>query len=81
MRHIGTPDGRWLTRSPSRIASVVALAGLFVVGIQVVGLPSGGAASPGSTDTGFSEPFAGTPQYEHVAPTEVSDQDRLNQPL
>ena len=69
-------DGRWLARRPSRLATVVALAGLFVVGVQAVGLQAGGAAAPG-----FAEPFAGTPQYQGVAPTEISYQSQVNQPL
>ena len=51
------------------------------MGIQAIGLQDGGAALQGSSDTGFSEPFAGTPQYEVVAPTEMSRQGQLNQPL
>jgi len=81
MQHIGTPDGHWLTGRSLRTATVVALVGLFVIGTQAVGLQTGGAAEPGYSDTGFPEPFAGTPQYERVAPTEISDQGQLNQPL
>ena len=81
MPHIGTPDGTWLTGRPSRVAAVVALVGLFVVAMQAVGPRAAGAATSGSPETGFAEPFAGTPQYERVAPTEISDQGQLNQPL
>ncbi|HXB37756.1 MAG TPA: hypothetical protein VNU75_08625 [Acidimicrobiales bacterium] len=62
-------------------ASVVALAGLFVVGIQSVGLQGVGAAAHISEDTGFSEPFSGTPQFEHVAPTEMTESAQLNRPI
>jgi hypothetical protein len=81
MKHIGIPDEHWLARGRSRVATVAALVGLFAVGIQAVGIQAGAAAVPRSSDTGFSEPFAGTPQYEHVAPTEISHQGQLNQPL
>jgi hypothetical protein len=34
-----------------------------------------------SEETGFSPPFSGTPQYEHVAPKEMSDSRQLNRPI
>lgn len=81
MRDVGTRGGHRLTSRPARIASVVALACLFVVGIQSVGLQAADAATHASEDTGFSEPFSGTPQYEHVAPTEMTDSGQLNRAI
>jgi hypothetical protein len=63
------------------IASVVALAGVFVMGTEFVGLQGAGAAARTSEDTGFSAPFSGTPQYEHVAPTEMTESAQLNRPI
>ena len=81
MEHLRAGGGHWLTRCPSRIASAAVLAGLLVVGIQSVGLQGVDAATHGSEDTGFSAPFSGTPQYEYVAPTELTDSSQLNQPI
>jgi hypothetical protein len=81
MDHAGTRGRHRLTGCRSMIASVVALAGLFVVGIQSVGLQAANAAAHTSEDTGFSEPFSGTPQYEHVAPTEMTESAQLNRPI
>ena len=63
------------------IASVVALAGLFVMGTEFAGLQAANAAAHTSEDTGFSTPFSGTPQYEHVAPTEMTESGQLNRPI
>jgi hypothetical protein len=81
MEHFETCGRRGLTRSPKGIVSVMALAGLFVLGIGSVGLQGAGAATHGSEGTGFSPPVSGTPQYEHVAPPELSDSRQLNRPL
>jgi hypothetical protein len=81
MQRIGRGGRHWLTRCASTIAWGVALAGLFVVGIQSVGLQGAYAATHPSEDTGFSAPFSGTPQYEHVAPTEMNHSGQLNQPI
>jgi hypothetical protein len=63
------------------IASVVALAGVFVMGTEFAGLQAANAAAHTSEDTGFSTPFSGTPQYEHVAPTEMTESGQLNRPI
>jgi hypothetical protein len=81
MEHFGARGRQGLTRCPTRIISVVALAGLFVVGTATAGLQEAGAATHLSEETGFSLPFSGTPQYEHVAPTEISDSHQLDRPL
>jgi len=81
MEHFGTGGQRGLTRCPTRIISVVTLAGLFVVGIGSVGLQGADAATQTSEETGFSPPFSGTPQYEPVAPAEMSDSRQLNRPI
>lgn len=47
----------------------------------VVGQDAAGAAAPNATDTGFPEPFLGTPQYAYVAPTKLDDADQLNEPI
>jgi hypothetical protein len=64
----------------SRVATVVALVGLLAV-TEPVATQAAGAAVRGSSDTGYAEPFAGTPQFEYVAPPEISDQSQLNQPI
>ncbi len=80
MPHIGEPrDHPW--RGRSRVRAVVAFAGLVFVGIRAVALPAADAATSTGDDTGFSEPFSGTPQYEHVAPTEITDSGQLNRPV
>jgi hypothetical protein len=81
MEHFGTCGRRGLTASPKRTISVVALAGLFVLGIGSVGLQGAAAATHASEESGFSAPFSGTPEYEHVAPKEMSDSDQLNRPI
>jgi len=59
----------------------VALAGVFVMGTEFAGLQAANAAAHTSEDTGFSTPFSGTPQYEHVAPTEMTESGQLNRPI
>lgn len=84
MEHAGTSGGRRSSKGPARPAAVIALAGLFVVGSLSVGLGTAAAATPvthATEDTGFSAPFSGTPQYEHVAPTEMTASDELNRPI
>ena len=64
----------------SKLTMAVALAGvclLSFVGVQVAS-PQVAAAS---TDTGFTVPFSGTPQYEYLAPTEITNPSQLNQPI
>jgi len=34
-----------------------------------------------TSDTGFPQPFAGAPQYESLAPTELTNRGHLNQPI
>jgi hypothetical protein len=65
----------------SRIAPVLASAAVFVVGIQSVAVQGANAATRPSEDTGFSPPVSGTPQYEHVAPTQMTDSRQLNRPI
>ena len=35
----------------------------------------------GSADTGFGEPYAGSPEYEHLAPGQVEGSDQLHLPI
>jgi hypothetical protein len=79
--HFGTRGRQGSTRCPTGIISVVALAGLVVVGIGSAGLQGAATAAPTSEGTGFSPPFSGTPEYERVAPTEMSDSRQLNRPI
>ncbi len=62
----------------------MALAGasLFSLGtIQATGYGAAGAVTPEVSNTGFTQPFSGTPQYEHLAPTEIRGSGQLNQPI
>ena len=52
-----------------------------LVGIQAAGHGAAGAVTPTTTDTGFTSPFSGTPQYEHLAPTEITNPAQLHQPI
>jgi hypothetical protein len=64
----------------SKLMTVVALAGISLlsfVGVQVARPQVAGA----STDTGFTFPFSGTPHYESLAPTEITNPSQLNQPV
>ena len=85
MQGIATPrtHQRPTTRR-SRLTMAVALAGVSVfslVGIQAAGHGAAGAVTPATTDTGFTSPFSGTPQYEHLAPTEITNPAQLHQPI
>lgn len=81
MQHVGTPRDRQLAWRPYRVATFLALAGLLLPATLSVSLPGAAASTRTSEDTGFSAPFSGTPQYEHVAPTEMTDTVQLNRPL
>ncbi len=85
MQGIATPRTHHgpITRR-SRVTMAVALAGVSVfslVGIQAAGHGAAGAVTPTTTDTGFTSPFSGTPQYEHLAPTEITNPAQLHQPI
>lgn len=80
MQYTGARRDHRVAWRPGRVATFVALAGV-VVGIQSVSLQGADAATHTPEDTGFSEPFAGTPQYEHVAPTEMTDPAQLNRAI
>jgi len=59
---------------------VVVLAGAVlssVVGVQVATAGPAGAVS----STGFSFPFSGTPRYEYLGPTELTDPAQLHQAI
>ena len=66
-------------RVPAGVLLVVACCLLAVTGL----LPAtaGAAAGASGTGTGFSQPFAGTPWYQHLAATPIGAPDRLNQPI
>lgn len=71
------------TRRRSKIAAV-ALAGVSLfsfVGIRGAGHEAAAAVGQAVTDTGFTSPFSGTPRYEHLAPTEITNRRQLNEPI
>ena len=68
-------DGRSGCGRSSHSSSVVG------PGFLGVGSQAGASSGPVSSSAGFAEPFAGTPQFEHVAPTEIANEGQLNQPL
>lgn len=70
---------RWM-RWPS-IAAAVAVFGLCLVAAPSVNHAGADTTTPLPNNTGFSEPFLGTPQYAYVAPTELTDPSQLNQPI
>ena len=65
----------------SKVAAAVVLAGVTLVGIQVVSHERAVALTHATSDTGFTEPFSGTPQYEYLAPTELHGSGQLNRPI
>ena len=72
------------TSRRSRVTAAMALAGasLFSLGtIQATGYGAAGAVTPEVSNTGFTQPFSGTPQYEQLAPTEIRGSGQLNQPI
>ncbi len=70
----------WSTARTSKAFSFLA-AGLFAMGVQAICLSGADAAPTASNDTGFSLPVAGNPKYLDVAPTEITDDSQLNQPI
>ena len=85
MQRNGTSGSRHgSTKRRSRVTTAVALAGVSVfslVGIQVAGHQVAGAVTQAPTGTGFTIPFSGTPQYQHLAPTEIANPGQLHQPM
>ncbi len=85
MQRIRTSAGRTgATKRRSKVTAAMALAGasLFSLGaIQASGYGVAGAVIPDNSATGFTQPFSGTPQYEHLAPTQVRGSGQLNQPI
>jgi hypothetical protein len=47
---------------------------------QLVRLPAVSKSS-GSADSGFGHPYAGSPEYEHLAPTQVGSSEQLHAPI
>ena len=69
-----------------RVNGAVALAlvgvSLFsVVTTQVAGLPAAQAATSNPVNTGFAQPFAGTPRYQRFAAAQTVSCKQLNQPI
>ncbi|MEU3010422.1 hypothetical protein [Nocardia asteroides] len=62
-----------------------ALSVLAVLGACLLALasaqPVAGQPTANTGESGFAIPFAGAPTYEHVAPTQLTGPDQLNQPL
>jgi len=68
----------------SKVTTAIVVAGvtlLSLVGIQGAGQQLAGAGTRPGTNTGFTSPFSGTPQYERLAPTEITNPGQLNQPI
>jgi len=65
----------------TKACAVVGLAFVPLLGIQAAAQLSAGANAPSGTDTGFVSPFSGAPQFEHLAPTEITSPSQLNQPI
>jgi hypothetical protein len=84
LQRVGTSVSRPRSiKRRSRLTTAVALAGLSLlcsVGMQVAGREMVGAVAA-TGDTGFAQPFAGEPQYEHLGPTEVTRRGQLNRPI
>ena len=57
--------------------SVPAIA-LAAVALTAIAMP---AVAVGDARTGFAQPYAGTPRYEHVAPTQATRNAQVNAPL
>ena len=62
------------------LLTVVAISVATAAGLLVTGPRSVQAASP-PDNTGFSQPFSGTPRYLYLAPTQVGAQGQVNRPL
>jgi hypothetical protein len=67
-----TPVNRRLT-----FATAIALAALSVPSLAA----AQGLAHAATPDTGFAQPYAGTPKYEKYAPTEATSARGVNRPL
>ncbi|MFC4604188.1 hypothetical protein [Rhodococcus kronopolitis] len=63
-----------------RSLSVLALVGACLLALAAPQAASGEPAAA-TGDTGFGVPFVGAPGYEHLAPTQLTGPDQLNQPL
>ena len=81
MHHIGASGRSRSIKQGSSVAAAVALAGVSIVGIQIASHGVARAVNQTTTDSGFTEPFAGTPQYEYLAPTQIQNSSHLNQPI
>lgn len=79
--HISAPSASRRRRFGTAAASVAGLCLAVTAALGVVGQAPAEAAPPAATDTGFSEPFLGTPQYAYVAPTKLDSPDQLNEPI
>ena len=49
--------------------------------VRVAGDGAWGAVSKATTHTGFTQPFAGSPHYESLAPTQVANRGQRNRPI
>lgn len=60
--------------------SVLTLVGACLISLSV---PQAASSEPAAetVDTGFEIPFSGAPGFEHLAPTQLTSPDQLNQPL
>lgn len=62
------------------LLTVVAISVATAAGLLVTGPRSVQAASP-PDNTGFSQPFSGTPRYLYLAPTQAAAQGQVNRPI
>ncbi len=85
MQRIAPSGGRdGSTGCRFRVTTALAVAGVslfLLAGIQIADHAVAGAATRAATDTGFTEPFSGTPRYVHLAPTQITNQGQLHQPI
>lgn len=84
-RTLMSDSRRGPTKYRTKVTTTVMLAGVALcclVGAQVVDLPEVAAAvTQAGTGTGFTQPFSGTPEYQHLAPIQITNTDQLNQPI
>lgn len=82
MRGTRSPHPARRRGSTTRRLALSALALIGACLLTLTGTQSAGGEPVATTpDTGFSIPFSGAPEFEHVAPTQLTDPAQLDQPL
>ncbi|MFF0816808.1 hypothetical protein ACFYVR_16885 [Rhodococcus sp. NPDC003318] len=74
------PGRRHGRARPGTLRSTVALVGACLMALAT-SQPAAGDPAGDAVDTGFTIPFSGAPEFEHLAPTRMTGPDQLNQPL